>query len=103
MVGFVEGFKKFVGDFLRDNDPRFVVDVCKDILKEFKYYTLWGKFLGSLVLIVLPLLVCYMALLYLAVFPLIIIGYVVGWSVWKVCHTIANKYNFRLKVYKDEE
>ena len=102
MLGFVEGFKKFTGDFLRDNDPRFVVDVCRDILKEFKYYTLWSKFLGSLVLILLPLLVAWMTVIYAIVFPLIIISYVVGWSVGKVCHIISNKYNFRLKMYKED-
>ena len=102
MVGFVEGFKKFVGDFLRDNDPRFVVDVVKDIWGEFPNYTLWGKFLGSIVLILLPLLVAWMTIIYTIVFPLIIIGYVIGWGVWKLCHIIANKYNFRLKMYKEE-
>ena len=94
-------FTTFMKDFIREHNPFFMFVVCK-VYDEFPNCTLWGKFLGILVLILLPLLSLWTTVGLVLVLPLIMTFYIIGWVLYKAYKLISNKYNFRLKIYKDD-
>jgi len=95
-------FKTVMKDFIRENNPFSMLVVCKEVYGEFPNYTLWGKFLGILILILLPLVSLWVTFIVVLVLPLIMTFYIIGWVLYKAYKLISNKYNFRLKIYKDD-